>query len=221
MLPHIHSWNVLTNMVSLSDHHYIHYEIYGIYTNEVYDDYIDNINNVYNENSVNNIHSVNSNDDETDMIRRRTGNMTRNNNNNLTRSDLTRNNLTRTTRIKSDNTCIIGWSWKTLDEENFCSALAWHTPEIANMITSDIIDPNVISQKLKQTLAEAADFAAKKKKRYNKARSIYWWNTHIADIRKKVLIARRKWTKYKEMCNRHNFSENRLLELQEDYKTLK
>lgn len=118
-------------MVLLSDSYYIYYEIRGICTSDVYDDHI---------NSVDSVNSVYINDNNVNMTRKRTRTMTRRN--------LTRN----------INTCMKGWSWKTLDEENFCSALAWYTPEVTDMITNDTIDPNVISQKLKQILADAADF---------------------------------------------------------------
>lgn len=191
LLPYIHSWNVLTDMVSLSDHYYIFYEIKAICTNDGSDG----------DDDANSINSVNS---------------VYNDNVNMTRRRRTRNNLT--SRV---NTCIKGWSWKELDEDNFCSILAWHTSEIASMLAADTINPNETSLKLKQILAEAADFAAKRKRGYNKAKSMYWWNSDIASTRKDVLAARRRWTKYSSKRNTNSFSEERLLTLQEEYKRLK
>lgn len=198
MFSYIHSWNVLTDTVSLSDHYYISYETHIAGTHNGTDDNDD----VYSVNSVNSVNSVyNSNS---------------NSNVNTTRKRGTRRKMTR--RV---NACIKGWSWKTLNEEEFCSILVWHTPEISNMLTNGTTDPNQISQILMQTLEEAADFAAKRKKGYNKNRSMYWWNLDIASIRKDVLIARRRWTRYNSKRNNGNFCEEELLRLQEEYKKLK
>lgn len=93
------------------------------------------------------------------------------------------------------------WSWVAFEEKSFCSALAWYTPEALGMLSDDAIDPDTISCKIKQVLADAADFSAKRKRGNRRMKSTYWWNPDIAILRSEVLHTRRKWMRYIRRCN--------------------
>lgn len=134
-------------------------------------------------------------------------------------------NKTSCTNIASHNTPQLpGWSWKTLNEDDFNTALEWYAPEINDLLLLNVLDANAISTRIKQILADAADFSAKRRRKDSrKSKSTYWWNDTIASLRASVLQNRRRWTRYRTRRDRGNadFDDERLEFLEKEYKMSK
>ncbi|XP_025264126.1 uncharacterized protein LOC112637796 [Camponotus floridanus] len=200
MVRLVHNWKVLTHKETLSDHYYIYYEINTCTTN------VNSVNMTRkgNVNSVNmtsngNVNSVNMTRNSPKMTRKKT----------------------RISVNKIHSGYIKTWSWKKINEEDFRAAIIWRIPEIMSELSKGAIDLNAASEKIKQILADAADFTAKKKSNNYIKRSSYWWNSEIEDTRRNTLSARRAWTRYNRKRNKDDFDERTLLNLRENFKTLK
>jgi len=130
----------------------------------------------------------------------------RNRNRNTNKRDTNNKNKTKAINISGrlHKSYIRGWSWKTFEEEKFLSVLARHIPEAHIKLSQADFEPNSMSTRIKEYLAEAADFSAKKRKGYKGRKSTYWWSEDIDNIRKETIAAHRKWMKYLRKRNRDN-----------------
>ncbi|GAB1867751.1 Reverse transcriptase [Camponotus japonicus] len=121
----------------------------------------------------------------------------------------------------NNNLVIRGWSWTNVNKDDLSAVLDWHFTDLSDLL--DVPDNTVdtILHEINKVLTEAADFAAKRKKKEPPNRSQYWWDERLASLRASTVRSRRQSSRYRGRRDLPTFDEAHLSELESDYKLRK
>lgn len=116
---------------------------------------------------------------------------------------------------------IMSWSWSKLKAKEFQAVIDWHSSEIIELLADSNNTVNVILNEINKVIIEAADYAAQRKKKKARAKSVYWWNASIEELRSAANQKRRACTRYRKKYGSPTFNEEHLLTKENEYKIAK
>lgn len=85
----------------------------------------------------------------------------------------------------------LGWNWRKADIDKYCATLLWHC--VADTQIKEETPAVEFERWLRNTLTEACDNAAPRRKPYSGRKQVYWWSENIADCRRECIRRRRAW----------------------------